>query len=220
MVSKLASAIWNDVVAGLVGMTSTPTISIEQLEQDVIDERLQIIKEYSLKNLIPVKDLIMAIRCITPSKESIEKCPVDTNKNLTWHFEIPQLINDFGEDAIEFIGTSDRKNQYKVYLTTSFQYHQYKRRACNSPYVYIDTAPNCNNMYDCWLFNTSSAKLITVSAIFKDPRQMEGYPCCANDDLENYTFISTEIKKRLTEKKLRFYRQFYQNPTPNNQAPK
>ena len=52
MISKLASAIYNDVVSGLVGITSNPTMSLEQLEDDVVDERLQIIKEYSLKNLI------------------------------------------------------------------------------------------------------------------------------------------------------------------------
>ena len=54
----------------------------------------------------------------------------------------------------------------------------------------------------------------------KDPRQLEMYGCCQGDDLENYTFIYTEIKKRLTEKKLRYYRQFYQAPQPNNQVPR
>lgn len=83
MINKLASAIYNDIVAGLVGITSSPTISFEQLEQDVIDERLQILKEYSLKNIIPIKDLILPIRCITLNKESIDKCPISTNKNLT-----------------------------------------------------------------------------------------------------------------------------------------
>jgi hypothetical protein len=83
MVSKLASAIFNDVVSGLVGLTSPPTISMEQLEQDVIDERLQIIKEYSLKNLIPKNDLYSAIRCITPIKKSLDQCPVSTNTNMT-----------------------------------------------------------------------------------------------------------------------------------------
>ena len=46
------------------------------------------------------------------------------------------------------------------------------------------------------------------------------FGCCSGDDLENYTFIYTEIKKRLTEKKLRYYRQFYQPTSPNTQTPK
>jgi len=56
--------------------------------------------------------------------------------------------------------------------------------------------------------------------VFKDPRQVSEYDCCAGDDLENYTFISTEIKKRLIEKKIRYYRQLLPQPQPNTQAPK
>ena len=70
MIHKLTSAIYNDIVAGLVGITSTPTISMEQLEQDVVDERLQIIKEYTLRNLLPKKDLQTQIRCIELDKIS------------------------------------------------------------------------------------------------------------------------------------------------------
>jgi hypothetical protein len=162
----------------------------------------------------------MPIRCITLNKESIEKCPIDTGKNLVWHFELPQLINDFGEDAVQYIGTSDMKNQYKIYKTTAFLYHKYKRRRCSDPYVYIDTAPNCNNMYDSWVFNLPSAKVLTFIGIIKDPRQLQSFSCCSGDDLENYTFISTEIKKRLTEKKIRYYRQLYTGVTPNDQTPK
>jgi len=64
IVTKLASAILNDLVGGLGGITSTPAISLLQLEDDVVDERLQIIKEYSIKNLLPRKDLMDSINCI------------------------------------------------------------------------------------------------------------------------------------------------------------
>ena len=75
-------------------------------------------------------------------------------------------------------------------------------------------------MFDAWIFNAPLLKKVSIIAIFKDPRQLEGYSCCAGDDLENYTFLSAEIKKRLTEKKLRYYRQLYQGPVPNTQTPK
>lgn len=221
MVEKLASAIYNDIVSGLSGITSTPTLSMQQLEDDIIDERLQIIKEYSLKNLIPRNDLLMSINCIETDCKSLDKCPCE--KNITkpeLHFEIPQIVNDLASDSIEFIGSIDKGIQFKVYTNTSFQYHRYKRRGANSPYVYIDVTPNENNMYDAWVFNAPMLKYVSVMAIFKDPRQLVNYACCKGDDIENYTFISTEIKKRLTEKKLRYYRQFYMQPTPNTQAPR
>ena len=164
---------------------------------------------------------MMSINCIKVDCKSLDKCPC--GKNITkpeLHFEIPQIVNDLASDSIEFIGSIDKGVQFKVYTNTSFQYHKYKRRGANKPYVYIDVTPNENNMYDVWIFNSPMLKYISVMAIFKDPRQLVNYDCCKGDDIENYTFISTEIKKRLTEKKLRYYRQFYQSPTPNTQAAK
>ena len=221
MVSKLASAIYNDVVSGLVGITSTPTISLLQLEDDVVDERLQIIKEYSMRNLIPKKDLMMSINCIDIDCKSLDKCPCGSDLTQPeLHFELPQIINDFGEEAIEYIGSTNREQTFKVYTSKSFRYHKYLRRGSHKPFVYVETTPNENNMYDAWIFNAPFTKKVSVIAIFKDPRQLMQYDCCSGDDLENYTFISTEIKKRLTEKKLRYYRQLYPGPTPNNQVPK
>lgn len=149
MIDKLASAIYNDIKAGLVGITSNPTLSLEQLKDDVVEERLQIIKEYSLKNLIPTKDLLMSINCIDVDCKSLDKCPC--GEDLTepeLHFEIPQLINVYSTDAIEFIGSINKETKYKVYMDFSFRYHKYLRRGSEKPFVYIEPTPNENNMYD------------------------------------------------------------------------
>ena len=236
-VEKLASAIYNDVVSGLVGITSTPSISIDQIQDDVVDERLQIIKEYSMKNLIPRKDLMYAINCIELDCQSLDKCCNIPKFSLDYpnldkccsnipnfskpglHFEIPQLINDFGDSAIEYIGSTDKQIPFKYYTTVAFKHHGTKLRGRDKPYVYIQTTPNENNMYDGWVFNISLLKRLTIIGIFKDLRQLDNYGCC-QDDLNNMTFIDTEIKKRLTEKKLRYYRSFLQSPHPNDQVPR
>lgn len=44
-INDCASAIFNDVVSGLRGYSVTPTMSIEQLEDEVIAERLVVLKE-------------------------------------------------------------------------------------------------------------------------------------------------------------------------------
>lgn len=151
MVHKLASAIYNDIISGLAGITSTPSMSLDQLEDDIVDERLQIIKEYSLKNLIPRNDLMMSLNCIEVDCKSLDKCPCGgkSYSKPELHFEIPQLINDFGGDAIEYMGSPDKNVYFKVYTSTSYQYHTYLKRGANRPYVYIETTPNQNNMYDC-----------------------------------------------------------------------
>ncbi len=179
---KLSSAIYNDIMSGLRGYSSTPTMSLEQLEDDCVDERLQIIKEYFIKGLVPKKDLLMTIPCIEVDCKNIERCrcnasPCDT---LTAHFEIPQLLTEFGEDGIEYIG----------------------------------------DMYDCFVFNAPLLKKVTVVAILKDPRQLDWFGCCAPVDINNMTFIDAEIKKRLTEKKIRYYRQLAAPVLPNDQVPK
>jgi hypothetical protein len=48
IVNKLASAIYNDIQGGLQGYESTLNMSIEQLEDEVVEERLAVIKKYSL----------------------------------------------------------------------------------------------------------------------------------------------------------------------------
>lgn len=219
-IEKLASAIYNDVVSGLSGITSTPNISLEQLQDDIIDEYLQIIKEYSLKDLIPKRDLLYSINCIDIDCKSLDRCCNTSNYSKPQnHFEIPQLVNDFGDSAIDFIGSVDRNIQFKHYTTIAYKHHSIKLRGGNKPYVFIDTSPNENNMYDGFLFNAPLLKKLSIVGIFKDLRQLENYSCC-NDELNNMTFIDAEIKKRLTEKKLRYYRQFIQPPTQNNQNPK
>ena len=74
-------------------------------------------------------------------------------------------------------------------------------------------------MYDCWIFNIPIIKQVSVVGVFKDPRQLMTYGCCSALDINNMTFIDAEIKKRLTEKKLRYYRLLAAPLLPNAQAP-
>ena len=42
---KITSGIYNDIVAGLSGMNSNPTISLDQLEDEVIETRHTVVKD-------------------------------------------------------------------------------------------------------------------------------------------------------------------------------
>ena len=75
-------------------------------------------------------------------------------------------------------------------------------------------------MYDGYIFNAPLLKMISIVALFKDPRQLEGYDCCDTlfeEGKENYTFIDTEVKNRLTALKIRYYRQLHMPNLPNDQ---
>lgn len=220
---KLASAIRNDVVGGLRGYHTNLSMSLEQLEQDIIDERLQVLKEYSLKGVLPLRDLYISINCIPVDCKNIERCRCNISDECSdppiAHFEIPQVVNDYGNMSIDYIGSTDRQLPFIVYTSsTAFRYHKYRKRGKNRPYVWIDTTPNENGMYDCFVFNAPLLSYVSVSAIFKDIRQLERYSCCTNLQDDNMSFINNEIKKRLTEKKIRYYRALSTPNLPNDQS--
>ena len=224
-IRQIASAVYNDVYSGLRGYRANPTMSLEQLEDDVRDERLQIIKEYSLKGLIPKKDLLLSINCIPIDCKDIERCRCNNATvcgTPTAHFEIPQILTEFG-GGIEYIGSTDKSLPFKWYTTVQdASYHKYRRRGKFRPYVYIDVTPNENNMYDCFVYNAPLLKEVSVIGVFKDPRQLENFNCCDYDEdteINNFSFLDNEIKKRLTEKKLRYYRLAADSPAINNQVP-
>lgn len=211
----------NDVYSGLSGLHHNISMSIEQLEDEIVAMRLQIIKEYQQKGLLPVSDLLLAINCIPVDCKDLERCPCGRNpKTPNAHFEIPQIITEFGAQSIAYLGSVDRQRQFITYITPNFtnNYQQYRRRGKDRPYVYIDPTPNENNMYDCYVFNAPLLQTLSIVAIFKDPRQLEGYACCQDlNSLENYTFIDNEVKNRLTKLKIQYYRQLHAVNKPNTQ---
>lgn len=218
-INAISSAIYNDIMSGLVNITSDPNISLEQLEDEVVEERQSVIKEWWYKNIISPKDLLLAINCIPVDCADPAKCCKFHLAKPTHHFEIPQLMNDLGDDAIEFVGSVDREIQFKFYTSTSYQYHKYKRNKSNEPYVYIETTPNENGMYDGWIYNAPFVKYISVIGIFKDPRQLDHFDCCRTYEYLDIGPISSEVKKRLTQRKFYYYRQAYLGPRPDNNIP-
>lgn len=224
-IEKLASQIRNDVVSGLRGYHSNLSMNMDQLQDEIVACRLTILKEYFLKGIFPIKDLLMAINCIDVDCQSLERCncgKINDDDTLVAHFEIPQLVSDYGKQAIEYIGSTDRRNKFTVITSLSeLQNKKYRKRGQNKPYVWIDFAPNSNGMLDCFIFNAPLLKQISVVGVFKDPRQLNRYTCCNGDDLNgpdvNNSFVDQLIKDKLTKEKIYYYRQLAAQRLPNDQ---
>jgi len=221
---QLTSAIYNNIVSGLKGTNANVPMTHEHIEDAIIAERLAIIKEYMVKGLIPRKDLLVPIPCLTLECFPIERCPVSCGvvKPGTnyLHFEIPQVILDFGEEAIEYIGSANRQNPFKIYTDSAFIYNKFRTRRAHKPYVWVDMAANRNGKYDVYVFNTPIMKEITAVLIPKDPRQLSEFACCP-DSGDYFSFFSADIEKRITEKFLRNYRQvvYLHQPSDNSIKP-
>lgn len=218
---KITSGIYNDIVAGLSGMNSNPTISLDQLEDEVIETRHTVVKDWYLKGLLKAEDMMSAINCVPVDCADPSKCCNFPSGKTQLHFEIPRLMDDLGEVAINYIGSTDRSTAYDVYFNRdAIKMHSHKRRGADKPYVYIEKTPNANGKYDGWIYNLPFVKRITVIGVFNDPRDLEEYSCCNKQEYLDLGAISNEIKTRLTKTKLQYYRQGLQPPQPNNSAPR
>ena len=224
-IEKLASQIINDVVSGLRGYHSNLALNRDQLGDEIVACRLEILHQYFLKGIIPVKDLLIAINCVNVDCESLERCrcrEYNEDDTLVAHFQIPQLISYYGKQAIEYIGSTDRRNKFQVITSlTELENRQYKKRGKDKPYVWIDTAPNAEGMLDCFIFNAPFLEQVSVVGVFKDPRQLNRYNCCNTDELNgpdvNPSFVDQLVKDKLTKEKIYYYRQMAAQRLPNDQ---
>ena len=214
-VNQIASAIINDLFSGnLVSLSNRAMISQEQIEDECIEARCAIIKDWYLKNMLNLGDMMVAINCVEVDCKDQNKCSCMSslaNAKMAKHFEIPQLMPGLGADALAFVGSTDRSHAFKVYYNLEAikyqQYYQkYRKRYTPKPFVYVEKTPNENGMYDCWIFDAPFVQYIAVIGIFKDPRQLEQYNCCDNIDYLEMGAISNEIKNRILQKKIQLYR--------------
>ena len=214
-VNQIASAIINDLFSGnLVSLSNRAMISQEQIEDECIETRCAIIKDWYLKNMLNLGDMMIAINCVEVDCKDQNKCSCMSslaNAKMAKHFEIPQLMPGLGVDALAFVGSTDRSHAFKVYYNLEAikyqqHYQKYRKRPNNKPFVYIEKTPNENGMYDCWIFDAPFVQYIAVIGIFKDPRQLEKYNCCDDIDYLEMGAISNEIKNRILQKKIQLYR--------------
>ena len=214
-VNQIASAIINDLFSGnLVSLLNRAMISQEQIEDECIEARCAIIKDWYLKNMLNLGDMMVAINCVEVDCKDQNKCSCMSslaNAKMAKHFEIPQLMPGLGVDALAFVGSTDRSHAFKVYynleaIKCQQHYQKYRKRLNNKPFVYIEKTPNENGMYDCWIFDAPFVQYIAVIGIFKDPRQLEKYNCCDDIDYLEMGAISNEIKNRILQKKIQLYR--------------
>lgn len=225
-IPEQATAIINNVLSGLDDVNNNCPISQEQVEEEVILERAQVIKEYLAKQLILPEVLAQTIHGIDIDQKPLQKFTKGVLKGES-HFEIPKLILDLQQDTVLFMGTPDRRDPYFVYLDMSWSYHEFRIRGSRMPYVYVDTTPNENDALDCYLFNAPAVEDITVTAIFQDPREpfyqnLRAAECdtvvTSFEEFNDHTFIANDVIRRLSEKYLRHFVQVQKPVKPNDQT--
>lgn len=207
--SEISSAVFNDLFGGaMIPPSNRSLISLEQLEDEAIEIRKSIIKEFYHRNMLSFNDIAYSINCIEIDCKDMNMCPCKSLPGkIAQHFEIPRLLDGLGNNAILFIGSVDRSVSYKVYNSISTANYQiYKKRSSTKPYVYINRTPNENGMLDGWIMNAPFVKYISITAIFADPRDLEGFNCCQSEQYLEMGSLSHEIIRRMLVNKTQLYR--------------
>lgn len=219
--NAMASAILNDVYTGLRGLHSNIALSVEQLEDEIPQVRLSIIKQQAYKGILNEADLLYSINCISVDCKPLDRCPecvqLDTNCPIDGipHFQIPNVINEAGIKGIKYVGSTDRLNSFTIYTNPrNLKNRTHKRFFKEKPYVYIDMVPNTEGFLDGYIFNAPMIKMISVVGMFKDLRDLLNYNCC-RDIKPNMSSIDLETQRTLTDLKIKYYRQL-QFPLINN----
>lgn len=187
----------------------------------IIQERMNLLFQYRQKGINRLDDLYVSINCIPIDCQPISKC--SCGKHLCSepeipHFEIPQLYLDPDMKSIKYIGSPDKMNPFSVYTSPiSLNNQKYKRRGKRKPIVFIDTTPNKNGFYDGFIFNAPLLEMLSITAVFKDPRQLSKFNCCNEALNETLNSLDQEIVEHLTEKIIRWYKQGAMPILPNNQ---
>lgn len=223
---RLASACINNIRAGLAGYQHNPSLDRQQVEDELIWTIQKLIKNYMMKGQLPIKELMLTIPCIDIDCKEIERCRCNSTCGTPMaHFTIPQVYTDMGNGSmIHYVGSTDMQQPFLWFTDPiTMKYSVFSRRGKKIPRVYIDTTPNMENFYDCFLFNGPLIKQVTVQAVFKDPRQAFERGCCEDtfecDDLTtNMSFLDREAMDYVTSKYLVYYRQMMQQDRPNDQA--
>ena len=149
--NEIASAVCNDLFSGsMIPPSNRSLISLEQLEDEAIEIRKSVIKEFYNRSILSFNDIAYSINCIEIDCKDMNRCPCKSLPGKTaQHFEIPRLIDGLGDAAILFIGSTDRTTSYKIYSSlASANFQAYKKRGSDDPYVYIDRTVNENGMLD------------------------------------------------------------------------
>lgn len=207
--NEIASAVYNDLWGGnVIPPSNRSLISLEQLEDEAIEIRKSVIKEFYSRNMLSINDVAYSINCIEIDCKDTNRCPCKSLPGkVAQHFEIPRLMDGLGSSAILFVGSTDRTESYRVYSSlAASNFQRYKRRHSELPYVYIDRTPNENGMWDGWLMNAPLAKYISITAIFADPRDLEGFNCCQSEGYLEMGDLSQEIIRRMLVNKTQLYR--------------
>jgi hypothetical protein len=219
--TQLASAIRNNVVDGLDGISST-SFSTEQLKDEILLTAASTLVSLTSKGLIDLNKFSQRIDGIRIERKDVSgNCDVESNIEVP-HFTIPD-VNRLISTPITYLGSMDGAMTFKVYFDRDYRFHKYRLASARFPFAWVSTVANSDGMHDVFLFNVptyNNMQFVTIEAVFDNPYDIQKTPYYEQfSDAEFYAplFVQKEIIDKLTQQYVNYYRQLHLTPKPNTQ---
>lgn len=218
---QLASAIRNNVVAGMQGVDFT-NFSLEQLTDEILVMTPGLIIEYSAKGLLDIDRITQRIDGIPIECQDLSSNCQVTTLTCAPHFEIPTL-NLSALDPLPYVGTPDGNVLFKVYFDRDFRYHKYRLNTAKAPFAWVSTSSNTNGLFDVYLFNMGkyeNLRFVSIEGLFDNPYDLletDFYNQFSTAEYYAPAILQGAIIDNLTGKYMKYYRQFEKKGTPNTQ---
>lgn len=219
---QMASAIRNNVVSGLNGMSST-IFSLEQLEDEIVLTASAVVVKLINEGILDAERLYQRIDGIKLECTDVSlNCDVPTD-TCAPHFTIPN-INRAVAEPILYLGSLDGDISFKIYYGREYRFHKYRLSTNKRPFAWISTQANSNGLYDVFLFNLgkyNNLKYVSIDVLLDDPYEIlktDYYDQFASSEFYAPKFVQADIINTLSQKYISFYRQLYQKQPPNTQS--
>lgn len=222
-INEIASAIRNNLGNGLKEVPNH-AYSIEQLREEVSNERNLIILEESKKGTLNTRYFTQKYDNLELNLATFPYEGYSATHGPVPHIRIPKLAMVQNGSAFEYIGPPDMNKNFKVYTDFTFANHKYSRVIGKLPYVYVDLAHNADGYNNVYFFNLNNTglKYISVRAIFSDPVRIldeDGY-FGEDEEFPAPSSVQEMIIDRITNKWVKWYKQLNHPYQPNTQTDK
>ena len=222
---EMASAIRNRVADGLSGNISDQSFSLEQLYDEIDLARADFVNKYSTTFKLNSKYLIQQL-------DKLELIMTDLSSDICSSIpncdsqvpavQIPALLATPDDSAIEFLGLTNKQEEFSVYYNVAdIQNHRVRVRTAHRPFAWVDTSMNANGKNTLYFFNLGKynpLKFVSARAMFNHPSDLLALdPNALSREYPAPLHMQLAIVDSLTEKYIRYYRQLNVQPMPNQQ---
>lgn len=220
---EISSTIRNNIKDGLSGIVTSSAISYKQIDAEIDLVRAKLFFEQERSGKLDVRNFIQTLdNQLLECRDLIHDCNISSGEALP-SIKVPKILATQTNNAIEYIGFGNKQRGFiKYYDIDDIVNHRYRLKTNDAPFVWIDLAPDFEDMITLYFFNLGKfdpLKRVSMRAAFESPYKVSPLdPIFDEKEYPAPAYMQELIITTLTERYLRFYRALNVASVPNTQT--